>query len=185
MNHKSIQSMVIAGINIPLNKVTSFSFIPVLMVLLSASCRKDKSDAEIENVTGFTWTIYAVQETNDGFMNPVPTSWHFQLNKNRSFSFDLSGAKCSGSYTWSPIDPASATISFAIKEWNNPSQSSTIADKLKKFYKAALLIIVLNLLLQDKILHHLFHPQWYCNSRAARDIFMFIDSDAQSHRVLS
>ena len=104
----------------------------ILIVTLFSNCRKESSDREIEGVTGFTWNVYTVQEINDSFINPIPTSWHFQLNKNHSFSFQLGGAECSGTYSWVATDPASANVSFIIQEWNNPSQSSATADKLKK-----------------------------------------------------
>src|ERR1041385_1445510 len=86
---------------------------------LSVNCRKEKTHTDIDGVTGFTWRVYTVQEASDTYINPIPTDWQFQLNNDQSFSFSLSGSACKGTYSWTTLDTASATVMFTIKEWSN------------------------------------------------------------------
>lgn len=103
----------------------------VFITMLSVSCHKEKGSADIENVTGFIWTVYTIQGAGDSFINPIPTDWQFQLNSDRSFSFRLGSSYCSGTYTWTALDSANASVMFTVKEWNSPPQFSVTAEKLK------------------------------------------------------
>jgi hypothetical protein len=103
----------------------------VFLSFLSISCHKEKEDFQIDGVTGFTWKVYAVQEVNDNYINPIPTDWELNLKNDRTFSFKLGSSVCGGAYSWTTIDTASAFVKFTIGEWKNPAQSSNVADKLK------------------------------------------------------
>jgi len=100
-------------------------------------CHKDKESFPVDGVTGLYWKVYLVQETNDNFLNPVPTDWQLRLNDDRTFSFWLGSSTCQGTYSWSVIDNSNGDVNFAINQWNNPSQSTGVANKLKNIVQAA------------------------------------------------
>ena len=107
----------------------------VLIGILLPGCKKEKF--AIEGVTGYQWKVYMVQETSDGFINPIPTDWQLNLNDDQTFSFKISGTTCGGTYTWKAIDAERATVKFNISNWNMPAQSPAMADKLKKIVQTA------------------------------------------------
>lgn len=105
----------------------NFLFVVFISFLL-IDCRKGKSNTEIKEITGYTWQVGPIQETNDYYIHPNPSSWELKLNNDRSFSFNLNGSSCTGTYSWTAIDSISANVNFTIKKW--PAEYST-ANKLK------------------------------------------------------
>lgn len=105
-----------------------------LLCLTSLNCSKKDSqqNIEIKDVTGYTWEIFSVQKTTDGFTNPLPVNWQFKLNADQSFLITLQGQECKGRYTWVQIDSANANLSFTIDEWQSPATSNQVTVKLKE-----------------------------------------------------
>jgi hypothetical protein len=110
------------------SKLYRFLFF-VLAGLLFTGCRKEKFD--IEGVTGYTWNVYTLQEANVGYMRPVPASWRLRLNSDQSFSLDLDGSSCKGTYSWTPVDASNARVTFTVKQWSGTNQPEVVKTILQ------------------------------------------------------
>lgn len=109
----------------------------IVFISFLPGCHKDKEKFPIDGVTGLNWKVYFVQEANDNYINPVPTDWQLSLNDDRSFSFRLGSSTCQGTYAWSAIDNSNGDVNFTINQWNIPTQSADVANKLKNIIKVA------------------------------------------------
>ena len=49
------------------------------------------------------------------------------MNSNNTFSINLNDTVCTGTYSWTPIDTATAIVNFKIQNWQ-----STSSEVLKK-----------------------------------------------------
>lgn len=107
----------------------------VVASVVAISCRKEKS--EIEGVTGVAWRVSMLQETNDYYINPLPTGWQFDLRADKSFVFRLNGAVGRGTYSWTTVDTTSiyhtkAQVRFSILQWASPAEGPGLMDKMKR-----------------------------------------------------
>jgi hypothetical protein len=103
----------------------------LLLIISLTGCNKDRSGADITNVTGVEWQMFALQGTNDPFINPIPTSWYLKLNKDRSFRFSLHNSTSTGTYSWVQLDSINAKVNFTIQNWNSPVSDTQYTNKLK------------------------------------------------------
>ena len=103
----------------------------LLLFISLIGCNKDRSGADIADVTGIEWQLFSLQETTDPFINPIPTPWYLKLNKDRSFSFSLHSSTGTGTYSWTQLDSINANVSFTIQNWNFPVSDTQYTNKLK------------------------------------------------------
>lgn len=120
------------------NRFHSF-LILVVAGLLFIGCRKEKPGTEIEGVTGYSWKVGAIQEVTDYIIRPRSGDWQLKLNRDGSFSLNLDGAVCRGTYTWTATEDIYpsvdyAQVSFTVMQWSNPPAGT--ADDLKRILLA-------------------------------------------------
>lgn len=95
------------------------SFVLCLIMLL-ASCRKDKAEVNIEGVTGYKWTVLTSVVRFPGLTTYYyrPVTGEFYLNNDQSFTAKLGYGKGSGTYTWTTKDSVNGVfnVTFTVKE---------------------------------------------------------------------
>ena len=98
-----------------------------LITIVFFSCKKDVSGPALQgmDVTSVTWSFRAIQGYLQftGFV-PLSTGDSFKMNSNNTFSINYGDKACTGTYTWTSIDSATAIVNFKIQNW--PSTDSGV-----------------------------------------------------------
>lgn len=116
-----------------------YFLIVVVASILFIGCRKEKPGTDIEGVTGYSWKVGAIQEVTDYILRPRSGDWQLKLIRDGSFSLNLDGAVCRGTYTWTATEDIYpsvdyAQVSFSVRQWSNPPAGT--ADDLKRILQA-------------------------------------------------
>lgn len=105
-----------------------------LLGILLIKCSKENppgTNSEIKDVTGVSWQLFSLQNTNDPFINPIPSPWYLRLNNDRSYSFSLQNSTSTGTYSWTQLDSVNAKVNFTIQSWNSAVVDTQYTNKLK------------------------------------------------------
>ena len=106
-----------------------------LMTIVFFACKKDVSGPALQgmDVTSVTWSFRGIEGYfyfgSDSFLNVFSGDINpcFKMNSNNTFSINLNDTVCTGTYSWTPIDTATAIVNFKIQNWQ-----STSSEVLKK-----------------------------------------------------
>ena len=107
------------------------NLILLAFAILFWACNKENTGDEIKDVTGYTWNVYAIQEINDAYINPLPVGWQMEMRGDRTFYLGHNGTTSSGTYSWAARDSVTAAVTLSLDEWNAPTQYTAIANKWK------------------------------------------------------
>jgi hypothetical protein len=94
------------------------------LVSLLFSCRKDKVEANIKDVTGYKWNILCMEakvpDLNTFYYAAVQPGGEFHLNSDQTFSMKLGDGEGSGTYTWTIKDSVHSiySVNFSVKKSN-------------------------------------------------------------------